>query len=286
MRLLLLGFLTMSAFAANSLLNRAALSDQGIGPAQFASIRLAAGAAMLLILLALRERRLVWQPRADPRAVAGLWAYMLGFSFAYVSLPAGLGALILFGGVQITMFGGAVLGGERAPLARWLGAAISLGGLGLLFAPGAGGPISPVGAGLMALAAIGWGVYSLRGRVVRDPLAATSVNFVWALLASLPVLALYGWDAAITPRGVALAVISGAVTSGMGYALWYAILPPLGATRGALAQLSVPVIALAAGWVFLAEPVGLRAVLAALLVLGGVAVGLAGPYFTSRSSGS
>lgn len=286
MRLFLLGFVTMSAFAANSLLNRAALSDQGIGPAQFASIRLAAGAVMLMILLALRERRLVWQPQADLRAVAGLWAYMLGFSFAYLSLPAGLGALILFGGVQITMFGGAVLGGERVPVERWLGSAISLAGLGLLFAPGAGGPVSPIGAGLMALAALGWGIYSLRGRVVRDPLAATSVNFVWAFLASLPVLAVFAGGESLTSRGAALAVISGAVTSGLGYALWYALLPQLGATRGALAQLSVPVLALAAGWAFLAEPVGQRAVLAALLVLGGVAVGLTGAYFTSRSSRS
>lgn len=286
MRLFLLGFITMSAFAANSLLNRAALSDQGIGPAQFASLRLAAGAVMLLILLTLRERRVSLRHGTDLRAVAGLWAYMLGFSFAYVSLPAGLGALILFGGVQITMFGGAVLAGDDVPAARWLGAVVSLAGLGLLFAPGTGGTLSPFGAGLMAMAALGWGIYSLRGRLVADPLAATSVNFIWALLASLPVLVIFAGGEDLTARGAFLAVISGAITSGLGYALWYAILPQLGATRGALAQLSVPVLAMAAGWAFLSEPVGLRAVLAALLVLGGVGVGLAGPYFTSRSSGS
>lgn len=286
MRLFLLSVLTMSAFSANSILNRAALTQPDIGPAGFATVRLAAGAAMLMVLLALRERRLAWPGRADPRAVAGLWAYMLGFSFAYLSLPAGLGALILFGGVQITMFGGAVLGGERVPLARWLGAGIALAGLALLFAPGAGGPVPLTGAGLMALAAFGWGIYSLRGRAVRDPLAATSVNFVWALLACLPVAALFVGAEGISARGVVLAVLSGAVTSGMGYALWYAILPRLGASVGALAQLSVPVIALAAGWALLSEPVGLRAALSALLVLGGVALGVLGPYFTSRSSGS
>ena len=286
MQLFLLSFLTMSAFAANSILNRAALADGDIGPAGFATLRLASGAAMLLLLLVLRDRRLGWPGRADPRAVAGLLAYMLGFSFAYLSLPAGLGALILFGGVQITMFGGAVLSGERVPLARWLGAALALGGLALLFGPGAGGPVPFLGAGLMAVAALGWGIYSLRGRLVHDPLAATAVNFAWALLACLPVLAVAVPGETVTTRGAILAVLSGAVTSGVGYALWYAILPRLGASVGALVQLSVPVIALAAGWALLAEPVGLRAVLAAALVLGGVATGVLGPYLTRRSSGS
>ncbi len=286
MKIFLLTALTMTAFAANSILNRAALTDGAIGPGSFAALRLAAGVIMLMILLGLRDRK---RPRLQaPQwiAVAGLVAYMLGFSFAYISLEAGLGALILFGGVQITMFAGTVLQGEHPPAQRWLGAAVAFGGLCVLFWPSGANAPPLLGAGLMALAALGWGIYSLQGRGVTDPLAATAGNFLYALPFALVALVLVSRGEGATPAGIGLAILSGAVTSGMGYALWYAILPRLGATVGALAQLSVPVIALVAGAVLLGEGITARAVLAAALVLGGIAVGVRAPQRRIGSSGS
>lgn len=267
MRLMLLTALTMVAFAANSVLNRLALEGGAAGPATFALIRLAAGAAMLAALAAWRSGGLR-RPRG-PGGPAALALYVLGFSFAYVTLQTGVGALILFGGVQVTMFAGAVLGREAVPLRRWTGAGLSFAGLVYLMWPAGGVAPDPVGAVLMAAAALGWGIYSLIGRGARDPLATTAVNFLWAVPAAV-VVWLAVRDGA-TPPGVALAVLSGAVTSGLGYALWYSVLPVLGATRAAVAQLTVPVIAIAGGIVFAGEALSLRVVLASALVLGGVA---------------
>lgn len=303
MRLVALTAVTMVAFAANSLLNRAALSEDAIGPADFAAIRVASGAAMLALLLILRRgaRRnrvpsatggaALRPPRPDSAAVLGLSAYMLGFSFAYVSLDAGVGALALFGGVQVTMFGAALLEGERPSARRWLGVAMGLAGLAALFwpsGPETGGSVStaPGAFALMIVAAVGWGVYSLRGRLSVDPLRATAWNFVYAaplaLLAPL-VAPLFAVDpTAPTPFGVGLAVLSGAGASALGYALWYALLPSLGATRAALSQLSAPVIALALGAALLGETIGVAAILAAALVLGGVAVGVSGRKESAR----
>ncbi|SDL68927.1 DMT family transporter [Aliiruegeria lutimaris] len=273
MRLIVLTTLTMVAFAANSVLNRLALADGAIGPAGFAAIRVGAGAAVLLVLLAFRDRGAPGLPRPTVPAVVGLAAYMLGFSFAYVSMDAGLGALILFGGVQVTMFFGALREGERPPAARWAGTAMALAGIGVLNWP-AGSAAPPLQAALlMVAAAVGWGCYSLLGRAVRDPLRETTWNFVYCLPIVLLVLALFPGN---MPRaeGVLLAVLSGGVTSALGYALWYMLLPQLGATRGALAQLSAPVLALAMGAGLLGETVTATALLAAALILGGVAVGL------------
>ena len=280
MRLFLLSALTMVAFAANSILNRLALEGGGAGPASFAAIRLASGAAMLALLLAWRDGGLRWRiGRADWAGPAMLALYVLGFSFGYVTLPAGVGALILFGGVQVTMFGGALIGGEAVPVRRWAGAGLSLSGLCYLMWPSgestAGGAPDGWGAALMALAALGWGVYSLIGRGARDPLAATAVNFLWAVPAGC--LAWLILPDGVDGRGVALAVASGAATSGLGYALWYRVLPRLGATRAAVAQLCVPVIAIAGGAVLLGEAVTPRAVVASALVLGGVALANLGP---------
>ena len=260
MRLLLLTALTMVAFAANSVLNRLALEGGAAGPASFAAIRLVAGAAMLALLAGWRSGGLRWRTGAGGPAALAL--YVLGFSFAYVTLQTGVGALILFGGVQVTMFAGAVLGREAVPLRRWLGAGLSFAGLMYLMWPVGG-------AALMAAAALGWGIYSLIGRGTRDPLAATAANFLWAVPAGVAVW-LFVRDGA-TAAGVALAVLSGALTSGLGYALWYTVLPALGATRAAVAQLTVPVIAIAGGIVFAGEALSLRVVLASALVLGGVA---------------
>lgn len=271
MRLFLLVALTMTAFAANSLLNRAALADGLIGPAAFAAIRLASG-ALILGVLATRGGSLGLFRAGRWIGVLSLTAYMIGFSFAYISLDAGLGALVLFGGVQITMFAGALLTREAIPITRWLGAALALGGLAVLLWPGSVGRSDPGGLALMSLAAVGWGVYSLQGRRSDAPLADTAANFLLTLPVGVVMWLLWADDVGISAAGVLLAVISGALTSGLGYALWYKVLPALGAARAAVAQLTVPVIATLGGVFLLGEGVTWLSALATALVLGGVAL--------------
>jgi drug/metabolite transporter (DMT)-like permease len=281
MRLFLLTALTMLAFAANSVLNRWAVGQGHIGAVEFAVIRLLAGAVMLAALVLRQRGGLAWPGRRGRVAgVLGLSAYLMGFSLAYRGLDAGTGALVLFGTVQVTMFAGALVSREAVPARRWLGAGLALGGLALIAAPGTVALWPLV---LMAVAGVGWGVYSLAGRGAVDPLAATAWNFLLSVPVVLP-LGLLAGPVAPDGVGIALAVVSGAVTSGLGYALWYAILPQLGAARAAVAQLTVPVVAALGGAVLLAEPPGLRFWGAAALVLGGVALASL-PYrgFTSRS---
>ena len=274
MRLFLLTALTMTAFAANSVLNRMALVEDGMGPASFAAIRLVSGALALAALVVLRREgrglRLVAPGRVT--GTLSLALYVLGFSFAYVTLDAGLGALILFGGVQVTMFAGAVLAREQVPPARWLGAGVALSGLAVLLWP-EGATAPPIaGAALMIAAALGWGIYSLAGRGAGDPLGDTAANFV--LAAPLGLLVVLLLPDGVTAQGVVLACLSGIVTSGLGYALWYTVLPRLAASVAAVAQLTVPLIALAGGVLFLGEALTLRFALASALVLGGVALSL------------
>lgn len=260
----------MTAFAANSLLNRAALAEGLIDPMSFALIRVMAGAAVLALLV--RERP--GTGRAQWAAAAALTAYLVGFSLAYVALDAGVGALILFGLVQVTMLSGAVAAGERPAMRRWAGAALALTGLGALMVPGVEAVPDTPAAALMAVAAVGWGLYSLAGRGARRPLAATATNFALAVpmvgLLALPGLA----HATLSTQGVALALVSGALTSGLGYALWYKVLPALGAARAAVAQLSVPVIALVGGVVLLGESLTLSGAAASAVVLTGVALAI------------
>lgn len=269
-RLFLLTALVMTAFAANSLLNRAALADGLIDALPFALIRVVAGAVVLALLV----REWPRAGRAQWGAAAALTAYLVGFSLAYVALDAGIGALILFGLVQVTMLAGAVALGDRPALRRWAGAALAMVGLGALLLPGVDAVPDPVAAGLMALAALGWGLYSLAGRGAARPLAMTATNFTLAV-PMVAALALPGlFSASLTAPGVALAVVSGAVTSGLGYALWYRVLPALGAARAAVAQLSVPVIALAGGVLVLGESLTWTGALASLVVLAGVALAI------------
>lgn len=267
----------MLAFAANSLLNRLALTGGDTGPAAFAAIRLAAGAAVLCALV-LRGKGGPARVRSGLRAghAAALAAYMLGFSFAYVTLDAGLGALILFGAVQITMLGGGIVAGDAIPARRLLGAALAMAGLvGLLWPAGAAAP-PLAGAAMMTVAGIGWGIFSLKGRGGRDPLGTMAGSFLLALPAGLLALVVVGGDG-LDGRGAAFAVVSGAVTSGLGYALWYRVLPRLASSAAAVLQLSVPVIAMAGGAALLGETVGPRAVVAGVVVLGGVALAVTAP---------
>ncbi|WP_102107308.1 DMT family transporter [Oceaniglobus roseus] len=266
--------LVLVAFAANSVLNRAAVGGGHIDALSFAVLRVVSGAIALVLLALLRDRRFRLSGAGGPGGALSLALYLIGFSLAYVGLNSGVGALILFGGVQVVMFAGALVAREPVPPLRWIGAAVALGGLVLLVWP-EGGAAPPFGAALlMAAAAVGWGLYSLIGRRSGDPLRATAANFVLAVPPVALMLALPGFDGGITGAGAALAVVSGVVTSGCGYALWYAVLPRLSAALAALLQLLVPVLATAGGVLFLGEAVSLRLVLASALVLGGVALGV------------
>ncbi len=274
MKLFLLTAVTMAAFAANSVLNRAAVGVHEMDAVSFGVIRLVSGALALAVLVLVQHRGFALGGRGRLVAVAGLLAYIFGFSLAYRGLDAGLGALILFGVVQITMFGGALLARENVPTARWLGAGLALTGLVWLLMPAGGPAVSVAPAAMMVGAGLGWGVYSLQGRKERDATQATAMNFLLAAPAAALMGVFLGVGQAVPWEGAALAVVSGVITSGLGYALWYAILPGLGASRAAVAQLSVPVLAMAGGMAFLAEPLTLRFVVAAVLVIGGVLVSM------------
>lgn len=262
----------MLAFAANSLLCRLALAGGGIDPASFGAIRIAAGALALAIIVRVRAGR--GAAGGDWLSAAMLFAYVALFSFAYVGLSAGTGALILFGAVQLTMFGWAMRGGERFTPLAWCGLALAAGGLVCLVLPGVSAP-PLAGAASMALAGAAWGVYSLRGRGAPDPLGATAGNFLraapLALVSWLPFMGGAHADAS----GIVLAVASGALTSGVGYALWYTALRGLTAMRAATVQLSVPLITAVGAVAFLAEPVTWRLALASAAILGGIALVLA-----------
>ena len=269
-RTTLLAAVAMLAFAANSLLCRLALQHPTIDPASFGAVRVAAGAVTLALIVRLR-RPPATAARGDWLAATMLFGYVAFFSFAYLSLSAGTGALILFGAVQLTMFGVGLYGGERFRAAAWAGLALALVGLVVLVAPGLSAP-PLLGALSMALAGVAWGVYSLRGRGVTDPIGATAGNFLRATpLALTLALALIG-QARADATGLALAVASGAVTSGLGYVVWYAALAGLSSLRAATVQLSVPVIAAFAGVLFLGEAITPRLALASLAILGGIAL--------------
>lgn len=260
----------MIAFAANSVLCRLALEGQHIDAASFTSIRLAAGTVALLGILLLRWPSFVIR-RPNWMTIGSLFAYMACFSFSYQYLDTGSGALILFGAVQLTMISAALLAGEKLSLMSSSGLCVAVGGLLVLLFPGIAVP-NPLGAMLMGIAGIAWGFYSLGGRGATDPTAATAANFLYALPIALALSILSFGSAPIEPYGVALAIVSGAITSGMGYAVWYQAMPLLSATRAASVQLSVPAIAAIGGVLILSEPVTLRLVVATILLIGGISL--------------
>lgn len=275
----------MLAFAANSLLCRLALGQGLIDAASFATIRVASGATVLSLIM-LRQWRVRGRARADWRSAAMLFTYVACFSFAYLTLSAGTGALILFSAVQLTMFSVALRGGEHFALLSWVGLAAAMFGLVYLVSPGLAAP-DPLGAALMTLAGISWGVYSLRGRNVADLLESTASNFICATPLVVVVSMLFMNDFHVTRTGLALAVLSGAVASGLGYVIWYAALRGLTGTRAATVQLSVPVIAAFGGVVLLSEQITPRLLVASVATLGGVwLVLIQRTRATSRSNGS
>lgn len=272
-KIALLTIVAMLAFAANSLLCRLALGQQLIDAASYTAIRTISGAVMLGLIM-LPRRRAGERASVDWRSAAMLFTYMAFFSFAYLSLSAGTGALILFGAVQLTMFIAALRGGERFPLLSWFGLALAVAGLVYLVSPGVTAP-RPLGAILMSVAGVAWGFYSLLGRSAPDALEATANNFIYSVPLALIVSALFMNSLHSTPTGLLLAVISGAVTSGLGYVVWYAALRGLTATRAATVQLSVPAIAALGGVLLLSEPITLRLAVASAATLGGIWIVLA-----------
>lgn len=271
--------LALVAFAANSVLCRMALRDLVIDAATFSTLRLAAGAATLALVV----RRNPRSPRGAARGwqpAVVLFLYAVPFSFAYLRLTAGTGALILFAGVQLTMIAGALVSGERLGSGQWLGLGAALAGLVYLVRPGLTAP-APLGAALMAVAGVGWGTYSLKGRAETDPLASNAGNFSRAVPLALAVNLLAFEQFHLEIRGALLAIASGSLASGVGYVLWYAALRGLTATRAAVVQLSVPVLAALAGIVLLGEPATVRLALSTVAVLGGIALVLVGREHTA-----
>jgi len=276
MQLALLTALTMLAFAANSVLCRMALAGASIDAASFTAIRLASGALMLTVLVLFRAefRDAGWRrvlSAGNWPAAAWLCLYATGFSFAYLSVSTATGALILFGMVQLTMMVAAALGGERHSMAAWSGYVIAVTGLVLLLWPGASAP--PLwGALMMAVAGIAWGMYSLHGRKSHSPLAQSAGNFILTLPMSAAMLLWSVHRLHGDMDGVFLAIASGALASGLGYALWYDVVRRMRSATAATVQLSVPVLAAAGGVLMMQEPVTLRLLLTSAMILGGIAM--------------
>lgn len=291
-RIATLTIAALIGFAANSLLCRAAIGAHEIDPATFTAIRLLSGAIVLAILV--RATRSGEPARGSWLSALALFAYAGAFSFAYVRLTTATGALLLFTFVQLTMIGAGIARGERPSVVEWIGHASAIAGLFALALPGLAAP-DPIGAVLMATAGVAWGVYSLRGRGGKNPLAITADNFARTVPMALVLVAIAlvvmgrhstalvrAGDAqvahglVVSGRGVVLAVASGAIASGVGYSVWYAALPHLPATRAAVVQLSVPAIAAVAGVTFLGEVMTVRFAMCAAAILGGVAITILG----------
>lgn len=281
LKIVVLTALAMGAFAANSVLARLALGAGDIDALPYTGVRLLAGAIVLALLLLARNRSKGLSPGLGGNwwGALSLFGYALAFSLAYLLLGAGTGALILFASVQIGMLAWAVFRGDRPGVLEWLGLIIAFAALVYLVAPGLRAP-SPLGAALMVGAGLCWASYSLLGRGSRTPLADTAGNFirclpaVAVLLVADSLLIANGQAHAPGPRGLAYAVVSGALASGLGYAIWYAVLPALSRVRAALVQLTVPAIAALGGVLFIAEPLTGRLVLAFAGIVGGVALAI------------
>ena len=261
----------MLAFAGNSIICRLALRDGAIDPASFTSVRLLAGAAALLLIFAVTRRNTTFRAHGSWLSAFALFVYAATFSFAYLSLSAGAGALILFAFVQGTMIAMGLWSGDRPSGMEWLGWTLAIAGVTWLVLPGVEAPPAG-GALLMALSGIAWGIYSIRGRTESDALGATTTNFLMSVVFVIALVAMTFADADISARGVLLAVTSGALTSGIGYVIWYAALDYLDTMQAAMVQLTVPAIAAAGGVALLAEPVSMRLLVSSALILGGISI--------------
>ncbi len=276
MKLIITTTAALVAFAFNSILCRLALGSEAIDPAGFTSIRLISGAVILLLISFLVNGN------AESPKISGNWisalflfAYAFCFSFAYVGLTTATGALILFGMVQATMIVASIIGGQRPTTTEWTGLSVALAGLVYLVFPGLESPpfLNSV---LMAAAGAAWAFYTLRGKSSANPVAETTGNFVrsipFVVLACIPFISKLN----VTPNGIILAIISGSLASGVGYAVWYAALKYHSATRAAVLQLSVPLIAAAGGVLLISESISIRLPIAGFLILGGILLTILG----------
>ena len=276
----------MIAFASNSLLCRAALKQTSIDAASFTFVRVFSGAVVLWLVTNLR--RMIRTTRdvgvgGNWISALALFLYAAGFSFAYVDVAAGTGALLLFGAVQATMILWGLHKGERLRAIQIVGLVVAMTGLVVLLFPGLSAP--PLfGSILMLGAGVAWGIYSLRGKRERNPVTATTGNFVRAVpfAAAVSIIFLRWLDLDIA--GVIYAIISGAITSGLGYVIWYSVLPSLKAASAATVQLSAPVLAATGGILLLGEPITLRYVLASIAVLGGIALVVVAPHSQDQTA--
>ena len=276
---------SLIAFASNSVLNRLALGGNMIDAASYIGIRLVAGALTLWLINGISKRdfsliRTAFVGASFHRFLPAfyLFAYGVAFSFAYRSLSSGMGAFILFGTVQTTMLSLAILRGERPPISEWLGLVVAIGGLVYLVLPGLSAP-DPLGALLMIMAGVAWAFYTLKGRGVKDPLETTALNFILSLPMVLILIGLTFHQMHLYTEGVAYAIVSGTLTSGIGYAIWYAALKGLKTTQAALLQLLVPIIAAVGGIIFLSESITSRLIVAGLLIITGVLLALLGKRY-------
>ena len=269
MRIIALTVIAMIAFAANSVLARLAFATAGAEPLSYTGIRLAAGAATLAVLLALRRRNV--RLGGSWSGVAALFGYAILFSIAYILLGAGTGALILFASVQIGMLGWAVYRGGRPGLIEWLGFVVAFAGLVYLLSPGVVAP-NPLGALLMLVAGLCWAAYTLIGRASTSPLDDTAGNFMRSSPLAVVMIVAGALTHGVSLAAVIYAIVSGALASGLGYAVWYTALPSLSRTRAAIVQLTVPAIAGAGGVLFIGEALSPRLVIATIAIIGGVAL--------------
>jgi drug/metabolite transporter (DMT)-like permease len=266
-----LTLVALVAFAANSLLTRLALAAGEVDALSFTGIRLAAGAVVLSLIVVTRARSLSPLNGRGVLGACALFAYAAPFSLAYLRIGAAVGALVLFGVVQLTMLGYGIARGERHSALAWSGFALAMGGLAALTIPSVSRP-DPIGVALMSVAGVAWGVYSLAGKGSPDPLAANARSFLLSCPFSLLVVVASHASLSASAKGVALALLSGGVTSGLGYAIWYRALSGLSVLQAAVAQLSVPVLAAAGAALFLGENLTFRFALSAAAILGGVAL--------------
>ena len=277
MKLFFLITTVMTAFAANSVLTRLALTSNSIGPSNFALLRAASGALVLLLLVLFVQKQI---PRFKFNSIISalsLVCYLIGFSFSYLTVDTGIGALILFGGSMVVMFASALFLQEKIPLTRFIGVFISLLGLFILVNPGFS-ENSLFGVALMFLASFGWGLYSVLGSRQKNPLSNTAGNFIIALIIIIPIAFIIPDKVETNYYGFFLAIFSGSVTSGLGYSLWYWVLPKINITTASTAQLTVPLIAAFGGYLFIWESLNWQFYIAAILILGGISL----PVFYKR----
>jgi drug/metabolite transporter (DMT)-like permease len=273
--------LALIAFAANSVLCRLALANEAIDASSFTVIRLLSGSIVLLMLISITRNTTGTCPKGSWAASFMLFLYATTFSYAYVSLDTGTGALILFGSVQITMILLSVISGTRLHLTEWAGVVITFVGFVYLILPGVSTP-SGSGFVLMSLAGIAWGIYTLKGRASKSPLMDTAYNF----LRTTPLVVLLAIftmkNVSYSFEGILLAFLAGSITSAVGYTIWYTALAGLSSTQAAVLQLSVPVIAALAGVIFVSEVLTLRLMISAVMVLGGILIVVLGKYYASK----